>query len=357
MDGDNFSPLIATPTHCLTMSVTFNSIIIKANIILTLFRELAMVRAIIVERNLHAYYKLPVRPAEFSQDYHILQCPYQNTTAIPTPENMEICVIVNAYREEVKNATTLEITKNPINTKVKYRMTRRYRENPNRFGNIRKIRPYMIVIRPVRMRTTTGCALVAKALSQQQAPSYQEHLGVVKKDNSRSLEHNRALMSQKPKDQRMLDTKLAHVFAKVTPITENVTEEENTDEKDGKKEDKDTMKNDEISSKELSDENYTDYDTRMLGGKNLPENSVLRYLGAQAAIKKLSQRHTKDQPPGEHTEKFFKESTNYRGGEKVQGFQNYYHRDEIFNDHIFYDDLQQHGRYDDLGRKHKATEM
>ncbi|XP_011184139.1 uncharacterized protein LOC105213187 [Zeugodacus cucurbitae] len=340
------------------MSTTLNSIIIIATIILTILQELVMVRAIIVERNLHAYYKLPVNPEEYSQEYHILQCPYRNTTAIPTPENMDICVIVNAYREKVKNATTTARTKKtPLHTKVKYQMTRRYRENPKRFGKIRKIRPYMIVIRPVRMKTESSCVLVAKALAQQQqqAPSYHEHLGIVKKDNSRTLDHRTALNNQNPTDQRMVDTKLTHVFAKVTPITENANEEENTDEEDSKKEDAVAKESNEMSSPKSSYEEFTDYDTRVLGEKNLPGNSVLRYLGAQAAIRKLGQRHAKDQPTNEHAERFFEESNNYQGGEKLQGFQNYYHRDEIFNDHIFYDDLQQHGHYTDRGRRHESN--
>nr|XP_014089498.1 uncharacterized protein LOC106617049 [Bactrocera oleae] len=337
------------------MSATLKFVIINANLILIILRELVMVRAIIVERNQHAYYKLPIRPMEYSQEYHILQCPFQNTTAIPTPENMEICVIVNAYREDVKNVTIARTAKTPLHTKVKYQMTRRYRENPKRLRKIRKIHPYMIVIRPIRMRAETSCALIAKSLAQQQSPSYQEHLGIVKKDNSRTLEHKIALDGQNPTDQRMLDTKLGHVFAKVTPIAENASEEENTEANDRRKEDEDAIKNDEVSSKELSDEEYPDYDTRMLDNKSVPENSVLRYLGAQAAIKKLSQKYKTDKPPGEHTEKFFKESNNYQAGEKVQGFQNYYHRDEIFNDHIFYDDLQQHGHYNDRGRRHESN--
>ncbi|XP_039947949.1 uncharacterized protein LOC120766473 [Bactrocera tryoni] len=337
------------------MPAILNYVIITANIVLTILRELVMVRAIIVERNLHAYYKLPVRPMEYSQDYHILQCPFQNTTAIPTPENMEICVIVNAYKEEVKNATMARTLKTPLHTKVKYHVTRRYRKNPKRLKKIRKISPYMIVIRPVRMRAETSCALVAKALAQQQAPSYSEHLGIVKKDNSRSFEHEKTLEGQKLTDQRMLDTKLAHVFAKVTPITENTTEEGNLDANEDRKENKDAMENDEVSSKELSDEEYPDYDTRMPENKNVPENSVLRYLGAQAAIKKLSQKYKADQAPSEHAEKSFEESNNYQAGEKLQGFQNYYHRDEIFNDHIFYDDLQQHGHYNERGRRHERN--
>ncbi|XP_029406186.2 uncharacterized protein LOC115066180 [Bactrocera dorsalis] len=337
------------------MPATLNSVIITANLVLTILRELVMVRAIIVERNLHAYYKLPVRPTDYSQEYHILQCPFQNTTAIPTPENMEICVIVNAYREEVKNTTIPRKIKTPLHTKVKYQMTRRYRKNPKGLKKIRKIRPYMIVIRPVRMRTETSCALVAKALAQQQAPSYREHLGIVKKDNSRTLEHKRGLERQKLTDQRMLDTKLAHVFAKVTPITANATEAENIDPNEDRKEDEDVKENYEVSSKEYLDEEYHDYDTHIPENKNVPENSVLRYLGAQAAIKKLSQRHKTDQPPSENAEKFFEESNNYQAGEKLQGFQNYYHRDEIFNDHIFYDDLQQHGHYNERGRRHERN--
>ncbi|XP_017482406.1 PREDICTED: uncharacterized protein LOC108371366 [Rhagoletis zephyria] len=340
------------------MSAYTNFAIIKIRIIFTLLQELAIARGIIVERNLHAYYKLPIKPAQYTipQEYHILQCPYQNTSAIPTPENMDICVIINSYREEMKNATTTHTTKSPLHTKVKYQMPRKYRDVPMQLTKRPNTHPYMIVIRPMRMGTESNCRY-AKRLRLKPLPYYVEHLGIVKKDNCRTLVQQSPLQSVKPPDQRTASARgRLNIVAKVKPITEHV--EENVGEIVEKVADNSavdskaeaSMDSEEAKSQSESEEEYADY-----GGHNktfakesilAPKTSVLKYLGTKDAIEKLSKLHSRDRTlPMEGTERYFAEHNDLQRGEKAHGFQNYYHRDEIFNDHIFYDDLQQQGEY------------
>ncbi|XP_054747893.1 uncharacterized protein LOC129253504 [Anastrepha obliqua] len=344
------------------MFATLNIAIITGRIIITFLQELAIVRAIIVERNLHAYYKLPAKPTQsIPQEYHILQCPYQNTTTIPAPENMEVCVIVNNYREEMKNATT----KSPLHTKIKYQMSRKYRGNPKRMTKRLKMPPYMIIVRPVRTRAESNCPY-AKLQRLSQFPYYAEHLKIVKKDNSRAVEQQRAaLQNLKPPDQKLAGTREnQNILAKVIPITENIEETLEGKDEQSKETNKAinqgeaAMESDEADAKSESDEEYADYDTYKKTSTEdkiiMPTDSVLKYLGTKEAIETLS-KHFRDRAmvgkvPKGNVEKYFGEHKDYKQGEKVHGFQNYYHRDEIFNDHIFYDDLQQQGHYSNRGR-------
>ncbi|CAD6991754.1 uncharacterized protein LOC110118979 [Ceratitis capitata] len=344
------------------MSVTLNFAFITAKLFIIFLREFAVVRSIIVERNLHAYYKLPTKPAplaSISKEYHILQCPFQNISVIPTPEKMEICTIVNTYREERDNGTTSRTIKNPLHTKVKYQMPRRHKEKHKKLSKSRKTRPYMIVLKPIRMGTGRSCAYT-KALRQPQSSYHTEHFGIVKKDNSRTLPVHDTIspLEHKATDQKLLETSQTNVLAKLTPITENFEENTRDNDEEASEEQKDEQDDLIVSnSNQTSDEDYSGRtgDVENEEDREAPKDSVLKYLGAKSAIEKLSKRLSNSRSvgrmlPGEQAEKFFAEHNDFQRGEKVKGFQNYYHRDEIFNDHIFYDDLQQHGHYNDRGR-------
>ncbi|KAH8359464.1 hypothetical protein KR093_006952 [Drosophila rubida] len=77
-------------------------------LILSLLQHLSATPAIVVERNMFAYYKLPLRLLDLevmhsgkslSRLYYVLQCPPKLDDSIPKPKDMQVCHVVDKYRD------------------------------------------------------------------------------------------------------------------------------------------------------------------------------------------------------------------------------------------------------------------
>ncbi|XP_034117934.1 uncharacterized protein LOC117576906 [Drosophila albomicans] len=77
-------------------------------LILGLLQHLGATPAIVVERNMFAYYKLPLRLLDMevthsdksvSGLYYVLQCPPKLDDNIPKPRDMQVCRVVDKYKD------------------------------------------------------------------------------------------------------------------------------------------------------------------------------------------------------------------------------------------------------------------
>ncbi|XP_017056887.1 uncharacterized protein LOC108098486 [Drosophila ficusphila] len=218
---------------------------------LGLIQQLSL--AIIVERNMFAYYKVPATQLLYSQDsdldfdsqsqeitsfgesqvndlYYVLQCPPKLNEAIPKPQDMQTCSVVDQYRGMWK--------KKKPKPKKRYHMI-----------------PFRIVLRPL------GPPAKRRSLKR------------------RKRQH---------KDHKYTNIKAS-------------------------------------------------YDRNPLKVKKEEVVSPLQYLGLphkRQKLLKLSADHRK-----------------FKRGSSSKGHHHMYHRDESYNDHIFYDELEDDGKYHKLGKE------
>lgn len=77
-------------------------------LVLSLLQHLSATPAIVVERNMFAYYKLPLKLLDtdakqtdksISNLYYVLQCPPKLDDSIPKPKDMQSCTVVDQYKD------------------------------------------------------------------------------------------------------------------------------------------------------------------------------------------------------------------------------------------------------------------
>ncbi|EDW59662.1 uncharacterized protein [Drosophila virilis] len=70
------------------------------------FGLLSVASGIVVERNMFAYYKLPLRLLHANEStsglYYVLQCPPKLDEGIPKPRDMPTCSVVDQYRHKTR---------------------------------------------------------------------------------------------------------------------------------------------------------------------------------------------------------------------------------------------------------------
>nr|XP_036672537.1 uncharacterized protein LOC118877548 [Drosophila suzukii] len=220
---------------------------------LGLIQQLSL--AIVVERNMFAYYKVPAAQLLYSQDsdsdldshsqedsllgggqvsdlYYVLQCPPKLDEGIPKPQDMQTCSVVDQYKGMWK--------KKKPKPKKRFHMV-----------------PFRIVLRPL------GPPARRRSLKR------------------RKRQH---------KDQKNPDNK--YPYDQTAEVSSQVKLQEMT--------------------------------------------SPLQFLGLphkRQKLLKLSADHRK-----------------FKKGSRSKGHQHMYHRDESYNDHIFYDELQDDGKFHKLGK-------
>ncbi|XP_064548365.1 uncharacterized protein LOC135435303 [Drosophila montana] len=71
-----------------------------------LLQRLSVASAIVVERNMFAYYKLPLRLLHTNEStsglYYVLQCPPKLDQVIPKLRDMQTCSVVDQYRDKTR---------------------------------------------------------------------------------------------------------------------------------------------------------------------------------------------------------------------------------------------------------------
>ncbi|XP_034488767.1 uncharacterized protein LOC117792661 [Drosophila innubila] len=197
-------------------------------LVLGLLQHLSATPAIVVERNMFAYYKLPLRLLDTDTKhtdnlYYVLQCPPKLDNTIPKPKDMQTCTVVDQYKDL-------------------WRSKQKSKKNPRR-------RPFRMMVSP----------LSPPEIKRMQWGWRQR----------RTKRHNQ-------------DTK-------------------------------------------ASQEDFT----------------PLQHLGQphrRQKLLKLSADHQK-----------------FNRGSRTKGYQHMYHRDESYNDHIFYDELQLDGKFENRGKIKSQT--
>ncbi|XP_037943037.1 uncharacterized protein LOC119675893 [Teleopsis dalmanni] len=306
--------------------------LIGIKILLKILLEVSIIQAIVVERNYYYYYKLPVNLAltnnldNATQAYFILQCPKYPTNDIPTPKDMKICAIVGKYLG--KDAFGYEKITSVLYTKVDYKL----KPNNNTQKDYQSNRlPYAIVIQPIKL---------AKLYKERQ------------KNQTRSANFDDITVPKEPSKSSYVD---AYIKDGGTPLLRDLTQTV----------DKSFLSqiSDEDMLSEINQTRGKDTSLKQIPlDKNLEDVlpvSPLKYLSVQDVIQKLFQNKIKkyqidDLKNSTAIDNFFENHKSYNKGEKSKGFQTMYHRDEVFNDHIFYDDLTENGNYDLKGQNHES---
>lgn len=282
-----------------------------------------IIQAIIVERNLHSYYRLPtttVKTSNDSEDYYILQCPFKSSLNIPKPQEMPICMIVGRHiRNEEKQKDLIKAKpRTTLNTQVDYR----YLKPPNlvKLVKIKNGKPYTMILKPINQKETFYKRPKTEIKESFKATNIKFILSPPKMALNKSTILYSVPLIQKIQINDSLALSSTHEPQKLTQILEPPSTTMDTDFVDDPPDEEDT------------------------------QPGSLKYLGVQNALKKL--QHTQPAPHPLATnqteyksEKFFANLKDFNKGYRTKGFQNMYHRDEIYQDHIFYDDLQQMGNY------------
>ncbi|TMW50181.1 hypothetical protein DOY81_004740 [Sarcophaga bullata] len=261
-----------------------------------------IIQAIIVERNLHSYYRLPtstIKTSNSSEDFYILQCPFKSSLNIPTPKDMPICMIVGRHSENLEKEKELIKAKprSQLNTQVDYR----YLKPPIKVIKVVKIRmgkPYVMYLKPVKNNENFKSPIPIKLLIQNSPKAVNQTTMVYPVPIVHKLQVNN--------DSLALSTTINEA-QKLTQVIKPTSQPD-----------------------DFIDDPFDEEDT---------QHGPLKYLGVQDVLKQLK---LKQAPP--HNPAAVNES-NFQKGYRTKGYQNMYHRDELYQDHIFYDDLQQMGNY------------
>ncbi|XP_075145229.1 uncharacterized protein LOC142220143 [Haematobia irritans] len=311
------------------------TLLVIFEILVNVIQQLVIVQSIIVERNLYSYYRLPisaVRRNNGNQEFFILQCPFKSSLNIPKPEEMEVCKIIDKYKnstrdmEKSEEDMAQEFNKTTTRFKADHRVLKPPKEVKWFKLKMRK-KPYKVYIKPYKVKHYYNRPKT-EIKEQFKATNVRLYL-----DRPKPLVTTKFTLTRQPihiEDSLSLSSSLK---PKIVNQTTNKP------------------------SKELSMSNETDYDDDYDSDIdseeiNSEKPTALKFLGTKDVLSKLQQALSKDRPAHpknasvDKSQKFFVESNKYKKGYKTKGYQNMYHRDEIYQDHIFYDDLQQKGNYD-----------
>ena len=279
-----------------------------------------IIQAIIVERNLHSYYRLPtstIKTSNSSEDFYILQCPFKSSLNIPSPKDMPICMIVGRHSENQEKEKELIKAKprSQLNTQVDYR----YVKPPIKVIKVVKMRmgkPYVMYLKPVK--TNEGFKTEQYKSPIPMKLPIQNPSNIV---NQTTMVYTVPIIHklQVNNDSLALSTTLKEA-QKLTQVIKKPTSQPD----------------------DYIDDPVDEEDT---------QHGPLKYLGVQDALKQLKLQQAPPHNPVAANEtvykleKFFNDLKNFQKGYRTKGYQNMYHRDELYQDHIFYDDLQQMGNY------------
>ncbi|KAM7362712.1 uncharacterized protein ACRADG_013282 [Cochliomyia hominivorax] len=285
-----------------------------------------LIQAIIVERNLHSYYRLPtttVKTSNDTEDFYILQCPFKSSLNIPKPQEMPVCIIVGRHSENEARQKDLIKAKpmSSLNTQVDYRYLK-----PPKIVKVVKVqkhaKPYSVMLKPLKH--------LAESFSKRPKTEIKEQ---IKATNIKVFLPNPKMTT--PNHSTVLyPVPIVHKTIANDSLALSSTNESQKLRQKVKP-----------PAKEVSDDFVDDP-----MDEDDVEVSPLKYLGVQDALKKLQLTQQSPRPFSSNdsvykAEKFFADLKDYKKGFRTKGYQNMYHRDEIYQDHIFYDDLQQSGNY------------
>lgn len=312
----------------------FKTSLIALKILAGIMQHLAMVQGIIVERNLHSYYRLPVaavRRSNASDDYFVLQCPFKSSLDIPKPKDMGVCTIVDRYSHNQRDDEIKPVTEHTIkpkhfqNSKAEHRNLKPPPKQV-KWIKIKKRKPP-----PKKMMMKKGKPFKMKEYYKRPKTEIKEKYTATNVrlylDHPKAASETKIVVNGKPV--QVHDT-LASSSSVKPKIVKNPRDKQKLADSD-----------------DFIDEDFSD--SGEIEKQHSSHNSPLKYLGTKDVLNKL-QLQKKPSPESrgsaDKTEKFFAQSNKYKKGFKTKGYQNMYHRDEIYQDHIFYDDLQQRGNYD-----------
>ncbi|KAI9579228.1 hypothetical protein GQX74_004700 [Glossina fuscipes] len=253
------------------------------------------------------------------QTFYVLQCPHPTAYSIPRPSEMSICAIVGRYQELIKQKDN-----NVVDNERK--------------RDMQQLPPFIITIKP-KKKKLLKVVTIKKVKPQIHIMRPKELRENVEEIKPRRRQHE-PLHDQQIQISNLRPVKILDGMNE--PIKELVNA--STD----------------YPIKHMLDEHYQDDgDNERIDNSeefdfvDIPEDtsSPLRFLTARNALSKLKLEKPIDIFPDDsygNSEKFFAELNDFGRGFHTKGYHNMYHRDEILNDHIIYDDLQQNGNY-----KHK----
>ncbi|XP_065371495.1 uncharacterized protein LOC135963520 [Calliphora vicina] len=282
-----------------------------------------IIQAIIVERNLHSYYRLPtttVKTSNDSEEYYILQCPFKSSLNIPKPQDMPICVIVGRHSDDEDKQKELVKAKprTTLNTQVDYR----YLKPPKlvKLVKIKHGKPYTMFLKPIAKKEFTYKRPKTEIKEQYSATNIKLYL-----PNHKMLLNQSTVLYPVPLVQKLLTNDSMALSSINEP--QKLTQ---------------TLKPPTDLEADFVDDPLDEDDTQA--------SSPLKYLAVPDVLKQLQSTQQLPRPTATNrsvyqAEKFFADLKDSKKGFRTKGYQNMYHRDEIYQDHIFYDDLQQMGNY------------
>lgn len=278
-----------------------------------------IIQAIIVERNLHSYYRLPtstIKTSNSTEDFYILQCPFKSSLNIPPPKDMPVCIIVGRHTESHDKEKQLikARPRSQLNTQVDYRY----------------LKPPMKLIKVVKIKMGKPYAMYLKPVNDN---------GSLKKEQYKSTIPIKLLIQNPPKIMNQSTVVYSVPIVNKLPVVNDSLALSSTTEVQKLKQ---VIKPTQQPDDDFIDDPVDDEDT---------QHGPLKYLGVQDTLKQLKLKQAPPYNPANsneteyNSEKFVNDLKNYKKGFRTKGYQNMYHRDEIYQDHIFYDDLQQMGNY------------
>lgn len=286
-----------------------------------------VIQAVMVERNVYAYYRLPtnvIKSSNFSQTFYVLQCPYPTAYSIPKPSEMSICAIVGRYQELIKQKD------------------HNIDDNERKKG-MQQFPPFIITIKPKRkklLKVVTIKKMVKPQIHLMRPTQLRENVEEFKprRRHHESL-HDQQIQISKLRPIKILDGMTEPIKELMNASTDYPIKHSDEHHRD------DDHYQDDGDNERIDNSEELDF-------VDIPEDtSPLRFLTARNALSKLKLEKPADIFPDDsygNSEKFFAELNDFGRGYHTKGYHNIYHRDEILNDHIIYDDLQQNGNY-----KHK----
>ncbi|XP_019893996.1 uncharacterized protein LOC101896301 [Musca domestica] len=324
-----------------------------------IMQQLGVVQSIIVERNLHSYYRLPisaVRRTNMTQEYYILQCPFKSSLQIPKPKDMDICTIAGRYKDEEKDKgekikPVVELTgstaKKNGHSKAEHRNLKAPKEV--KWIKIKKRKPKKIVMLVKKPPKTKEYYKRPKTeiTEQYKATNVRLYLDHPASASEAKITVNGKAVqvhdSQASGSSMMKPKMLPKPLQKPRISTDKSMEKEYRDNSQPQQK----QTNSKQMDMDFIDDDSSESQERDKEDRRSSPNSPLKYLATKNVLKKLQLPHKgKPNRPLDKSEKFYAQSKKYKKGFKTKGYQNMYHRDEIYQDHIYYDDLQERGKYD-----------
>uniref|UniRef100_A0A1A9WGW6 Uncharacterized protein n=1 Tax=Glossina brevipalpis TaxID=37001 RepID=A0A1A9WGW6_9MUSC len=300
-------------------------------LLLIFFYNIAIVtQAVMVERNVYAYYRLPtsiIETSNFSQTFYVLQCPYLTGYSIPRPLEMAVCAIVGRYQEVIKQKNN--------------------NSHRNERKNMQQFQPIMITIQPKKKKKQILKIIKIKKIKPQiqlmrqfpKSKQIKEHNDEMKpRRRQQEPLHDQQIQISNLRPIKMRD-RMNETIKEFVNISTETPANGTVDYQDHYPDDPGWDNERSDNSEELD---FVDVQE---------DTSPLRFLSVKNALSELKLKKPADILPDDsygNSEKFFAEINDFGRGFHTKGYHNMYHRDEILNDHIIYDDLHQTGNY-----KHK----